>query len=183
MLPDRVQLLLTPREAAALPLMMQRIGRRFVGAYNRRHAGSGSPWSGRYGTAVLQPTAYLVAAMRHVEAAPVIAGLVAQPAEWPASSAAHHLGLRTDPIVTDHAGFWALGNTPFEREAAYRLLGERPLPGALQQAIEDATSQGWALGDDAFIAALTAMQARRLLPQRRGRPAGAPREGSTLTLF
>jgi putative transposase len=170
LLPSRVQLLLTPGSGPAIASMMQRVGRRFVGAYNQRHGMSGSPWLGRYRTAVLQPGAYLLAGMHHVELAPVDAGLVTHPAEWRASSAAHHLGLRMDPLITDHPAYFELGNTPFEREASYRLSMDRQQTVASRRAVDDATEKGWALGSDAFLSELLKLQARRLRPRPRGRP-------------
>lgn len=169
LLPDRIQLLLTPRVAPALALLMQRVGRRFVGAYNRRHATTGSPWLGRYRTAVLQPDLYLIGAMLHVERAPVDAGLVQHPREWKASSAAHHLGLKIDPVISDHPAYFGLGNTPFDREASYRVSIEAPPRPETERLIADATHKGWALGTDEFVAELARLQARRLRPQARGR--------------
>lgn len=172
-LPDRWQMLLTPRRGADLSLAMQRVGRRHVGALNARHGGAGSPWDGRYRCAVLQASTQLIDAMRLIDTAPVRAGLADHPADWAASSAAHHLGRRSDPLVTDHPAFWQLGNTPFEREARFRQLCEVPVEASRALAIERATEGGWVLGDEAFAEALARGQARRLLPGRRGRPPSA----------
>lgn len=168
-LPDRVQLLCTPERGAELARMMQRLGRRYVGAFNARHGRTGTPWAGRYRTTVLQAERYLVDAMRLIESAPVVSGLVEQPEHWIASSAAHHFGRRVDPLVSDHPQFWQLGNTPFEREATYRRLCEGPVSAASSTAIQQATERGWALGDATFLDELGRQQARRLQPQRRGR--------------
>lgn len=168
-LPDRVQLLLTPSRGSALSTMMQRLGRRYVGEFNHRHARSGTPWAGRYRTTVLEPGAYLIDAMRLVDTAAVAQGLVEHPQQWLACSAAHHVGQRFDPLVTVHSGYWRLGNTPFERERAYGRLCEEPLPRRVSDEIQRATDGGWALGDGSFLAALAKLQARRLQPRRRGR--------------
>jgi putative transposase len=170
LLPERVQLLLTPPEGRLLPMLMQRLGRRFSGGFNARHGRRGSPWAGRYRVTVLQAEPYLLDAMRLLEAAPVRAGLVATASDWPASSAAHHGGLRHDPLVSEHPGFWVLGNTPFEREARYRELLALPLPPATVSLLEEASAGGWALGDADFLATLSKGQARRLQRKPRGRP-------------
>ena len=135
-LPDRVQLLFTPQRGADLAPMMQRLGRRYVGAYNARHGRSGTPWDGRYRTTVLQASLHLIDAMRHVEMAPVADGLVERADEWTASSATHHFGRRLDPLVTEHGLYFALGNTPFDREAAYRHVCEAHTPRDPGRAIE-----------------------------------------------
>lgn len=170
LLPERVQILLTPPVGGLLPVLMQRLGRRFSAGFNARHARQGSPWAGRYRVTVLQAERYLLDAMRLLEAAPVRAGLVGLASDWPASSAAHHGGLGSDPLVSEHPGFWVLGNTPFEREARYRALLAMPLPPATVALLEEATSTGWALGDTDFIATLSKAQARRLQRKPRGRP-------------
>lgn len=173
LLPDRVQLLMTPQRGADIAALMQRVGRRYVGAFNVRHGRTGTPWAGRYRSTVLQAETCLVDAMRLIETAPVIAGLVGHADDWPASSAAHHFGRRADPLVSEHPLYWSLGNTPFDREVAYRRLCEQPVPTSVATAIQRATDGGWALGDADFLAMLGKQQARRLLPQKRGRRAAA----------
>lgn len=170
LLPSRLQLLLTPEQGKDLAPMMQRLGRRFVGSLNRRHDRTGSPWAGRYRTAVLQASRHLLDAMNLLAWAPVAEGLAVRPEDWPASSYAHHAGLAFDRLITDHPVFWALGNTPFERESAFRRLCGSAPDEAVARAIVDATVKGWAIGDAGFIAELSGRQARRLLPARRGRP-------------
>ncbi len=171
LLPHGVRLLLTPRRGADLAPMMQRLGRRFVELHNRRHRTVGSPWAGRYKTGVLQKSPYLLAAMRHLELQPVWSGLATTPEAWQGSSFAHHAGSAFDPLVTDHPLFWELGNTPFERQLAYRrycLTGSDNDEAGLR--IDEATAKGWALGDADFIEQMSLQQARRLLPGQRGRP-------------
>jgi len=144
-----------PRADDSLSLTMQALGRRYVAAFNRRHARQGSLWSGRFRATVLDPAQFLLPAMRFVEQHAVRAGLVQREQDDPWSSAAHHLGLRTDPLVSDHALFWALGNTPFEREAAWRLQLAEGLSAEAVQQLADATHKGWALTDERGAGAIT----------------------------
>jgi putative transposase len=86
------------------------------------------------------------------------------------SSYPHHAGLAIDPSITDHALYWALGNTPFERHRRYRAQAEQPLdPDASARAL-DAARKGWVRGDDAFTQRCERLANRRLTPLRRGRP-------------
>ena len=113
--------------------------------------------------------AYLLACMRYIERNPVRAGMVRQAEEYPWSSARHHLGLRVDPLLTDHALFWALGNTPFEREASYRrLLSD--VPSGEAAGFRQTLGRGHPLGDSAFIERLGREAGRSLAPRPRGRP-------------
>jgi putative transposase len=158
LLDDEVQLLATPGDAESLSRVMQGLGRRYGAYYNRRHDSTGGLWEGRFRSTVVDPERHLLACMRYIEEG---AGV---------SSAAHHIGERVDPLVHDHALYWALGNTPFERQAAYRHMLEHPLSGLERQQIRDAALKSWPLGSEQFLAGLAAQTDRRLSPLKRGRP-------------
>lgn len=166
----RVLILATPRDSDGLSRTMQRLGRRYTAEFNRRHGRSGTLWAGRFRATVIEAERHLVEAMCHVESDAAMAGDADAPARDRRSSAAHHLGLAVDPLVSDHACFWALGNTPFDRHAAYRLLVLQPLPVAQRRRFDGAVRKGWAIGSPAFLAALAAATPRRLQPLAPGRP-------------
>lgn len=166
----RALLLATPRVADGLSRTMQRLGRRYTAEFNRRHGRSGTLWAGRFRATVVEAERHLVEALCHVESDAALAGDADAPPAERRSSAAHHLGLSVDPLVSDHARFWALGNTPFERHAAYRLLVLQPLAPAQRQRFDDAVRKGWAVGSPAFLAALSTTTPRRLQPLAPGRP-------------
>lgn len=170
LLPNRVQLLVTPTDDAGLGKMMQAIGRRYVPYFNARHRRSGSLWEGRYRTTVLDADAYFMECVRLLEFQPVKAGLAADMVSYPWSSHAHHLGLRKQAWLTDHAAYWKLGNTPFDREIAYQEFCAHPPERKQAEAIEMATSRGWVVGSASFKASLAKLTDRRLQPARRGRP-------------
>jgi len=149
---------------------VQAIGRRYVAGFNRRHGGAGTLWAGRFRTTVVQPGEAMRQATLAVDLQPVRSAVVEVAAEHPWSSARHHLGIARDPLVGVGAAYWALGNTPFEREAAYRLLLEEGLTEALWRRLDDAVRKGWALGDAAFVAELGKQIDRPLAPRPRGRP-------------
>jgi putative transposase len=174
LLVERVQLLATPQAANGLSLAMQTLGRRYVARFNRRHGRSGTLWEGRYRATVLEAGRYFLHALIDIESQPVRMQWVAHAADWPWSSAAHHVGRAPDPLVTSHALYWALGNTPFEREVAYRKLLDAGVSEAEHLALTDATLKGWALGSAAFLASLKAATSRPLQPRQRGRPRKTP---------
>lgn len=168
---DHVHLLATPAAADSLSRALQRVGRRYVAAFHARHGGSGPLWEGRFRAAPIEADAFLLPCLRHLEQNPVRHGLVAAPEDYRWSSAAHHAGRRRDPLVSEHRLFWQLGNTPFEREAAWRAVSHVPLDPRQAQAIREACTKGWALGGSAFLAEARRSTARRLAPLRRGRRA------------
>jgi putative transposase len=170
-LEGRLDLVATPETATALSLLMQSVARRHAAGFNRRHARSGGLWEGRFRTAVLDPERWWLPAMLYVEqlgggAVPGEPG-----GEWPRwSSQAHHTGQRVDPLLNVPPPYWTLGNTPFEREAAYRTLLEQALTSAQVQAIEHALRGGWALGPPSFQQQVGGAADRPAAPRPRGRP-------------
>ncbi len=167
---DHFHLVLTPASDEALSLTMQAVGRRYVAGFNRRHARQGGLWSGRFRATVLDPARYLLDAMVFVETHGVRAAGALQWSEDRWCSAPFHLGLRSDPLVSDHALFWALGNTPFDREAAWRQRLEAGLSSLQLTELAQAMHAGWALMAPEAAVQLEAQVGRRLLPKPRGRP-------------
>jgi putative transposase len=170
LLDDHVHLLATPQVASGLSALMQAVGRRYVAAFNRRHGRRGTLWEGRFRATVIEPERYLLPCMSYIELHPVRHGEVAQPEFFAWSSSAHHYGLRADPLVSDHKLFWALGNTPFDREARYRALLAQGLSSLQVKDITHATQKGWALGSPGFVASLAQQTERRVSAKPRGRP-------------
>jgi len=173
LMPNHFHLLLSPQIGDGLPKMLQGIGRRYVRYFNDAQGRTGTLWDGRYRCTVLQPERYLLPCMAYMDLNPVRAGLTSDVTEYPWSSHGHYIGRRTDKIVTPHALFWGMGNTPFAREAAYAEQVQSGLTSNQSQTITDATLKGWALGDDFFLGELQKETPRRLTKGQPGRPVRA----------
>lgn len=167
---NHFHLLATPANATALPRMMQAIARRYSQYFNRRYGRRGTLWEGRYRSTILEVDRYFLMCLRYIELNPCRLGLVADPGHYPWSSYRHHIGLESQPGVTDHAAYWALGNTPFERQAAYHALFDLALKPDELTRLREATQHGWALGDPEFVERLSFHSNRRAAPLTRGRP-------------
>ena len=174
LLPDELHLLVTPATGEGLSKLMQSIGRRHVAAFNARHGRRGTLWEGRFRATVVEAEPYLRLCQTCIETMPVRAGLVNTPETYPWSSAAHHVGVRADRLVTAHALDWASGNTPFEREMAHKMLLRDGVPAAECDRIQQAVATGWALGSADFVAALEKTLQRRAQPGQAGRPRKVP---------
>ena len=170
LLPNHFHLLLTPHAASGLPQMLQAVGRRYVRHFNDAQGRSGTLWDGRYRSTVLQAELYLLPCMCAMDLNPVRNGLAATAADWPWSSHGHYIGRHMDRLVTPHAQFWGMGNTPFAREAAYAERVQSGVGSAQWQVLTDATRKGWALGDAAFLQELQKSTPRRLSKGHAGRP-------------
>jgi putative transposase len=167
---NHFHLLATPESADGVPQLMQATGRRYVRYFNDSQGRTGTLWEGRYRSTVIQAERHLLACMASIDLNPVRHGLVAQARDYPWSSHGHYAGLRTDRLVTPHPQYWALGNTPFAREAAYAQLVCDGVPPEQQQALTQSALSGWALGDSAFVAELQAQTPRRVSKVAAGRP-------------
>ena len=167
---NHFHLLATPTTEEGLPRMMQAVGRRYVRYFNDSQGRSGTLWEGRYRSTVIDTGRYLLACMVYIDLNPVRAGLVKEAAAYPWSSHARYVGLRTDKMVTPHALFWALGNTPFSREAAYAELVAHGITPVQQDALTQSALSGWALGDEKFVADLQKQTHRRVQKALAGRP-------------
>jgi putative transposase len=167
---NHFHVLATPQTADGLPKMMQAVGRSYVRYFNDTQKRTGTLWDGRYKSTLIQEDRYLLACMVYIDLNPVRAGVVAQPQDYPWSSHLHYLGVRVDRLITPHALYWELGNTPFAREAAYAELVQNGLNPVQQAAITQATLSGWALGEADFVADLQKKTERRVEKTAAGRP-------------
>lgn len=167
---NHIHLLASPADATGLSKMMQWIGRHYVPYFNQKYTRTGTLWQGRYKATVIDADRYLMTCCCYIELNPVRTGMVATPGEHAWSSYAHHAGIKSDPLVTDHPLYWALGNTPFEREAAYKRLVEHGVNEEDVRALTEATLKGWALGSEKFKLKLEKQTDRRVRQAKRGRP-------------
>jgi putative transposase len=170
LLDTEIHLLVTPAQAHALGRLMQSIGRSYVSTFNRRHGRRGALWDGRFRCSVLQAETALLDATVLLENLAVERGLVARAADWAWSSAAHHLGRIRDPLITEHPGYWEIGNTPFERESAHANLLAVGMPMARREVLMQALQRGHVVGNADFVASVAENSGRPVAPRRRGRP-------------
>ncbi len=166
---SQVLLLATPDESAGVARVVQDLGRRWVATRNRRAGQVGSPWSRRYGAAILEPGGDVLDALVLVDL-------------WGSrefgdvehGSAAHHLGRSRVSWLAPLREYWALGNTPFDRELRYAQLLEAGLPEHRSEQLTRVARSSWALGSPAFVARVAEQAGRPAAPRRRGRPRKSP---------
>ncbi len=170
LMPNHLHLLVSPSDETGLGRMMQWVGRHYVPYFNTKYQRVGTLWQGRYKAVVIDSEQYFLLCSRYIELNPVRSGLTSLATDYPWSSIAHHVGSRPDPLITDHPLYWALGNTPFDREAAYRALVDQGLSAEEVIALSEATLKGWPLGSEKFKTLLAKQVNRRVSPAKRGRP-------------
>lgn len=170
LLANEVHLLATPTEASSLSRCMQSLGRRYVAAFNTRHQRSGTLWEGRFRAHVVAGHAMVLRVMRYIECLPQNRWLAPALLDTGVSSLPHHLGARVDPLITEPSAYWGLGNTPFEREAAYRAWVEQGVGLAEADLIAGCLRGSRPLADPPAMAELERLTQRSFAPGRRGRP-------------
>ena len=171
---DSVHLLVRPQAAASLSRAMQALGRRYVGGFNRRHGHSGTLWDGRFRAAVIEPGATTLQMLSYIDGLGAGVEGDASLRSSLSSSLSSRCSPARDALVVDPPEVWALGNTPFEREAAYRAQMRHGLEPAQEAALAAALRGGWAMGSPAFHSALAQELGREVRPRPRGRPSLCP---------
>jgi putative transposase len=173
---NHFHLLATPHTDRGLPLWMQAIGRSYVRYFNDSQRRTGSLWEGRYRSTLIQTDRYLLACMAYIDLNPVRAGVVSEALDYAWSSHGFYVGARSDKLITPHALFWDLANTPFGREAAYADLVRAGVSAEQQVALTQSALAGWALGEADFVADLQKRTERRVNKTKAGRPFAEERE-------
>jgi putative transposase len=119
--------IVTPASETALPKAMQQLGTRYVQHYNRKYDRIGTLLAGKYRGIPIGDEKYFLTCLRYVELNPVRAHLVRDAADYRWSSyRAHAFGESWEWLV-EHAVYTGLGQSPSERQAAYRALCDHPL--------------------------------------------------------
>jgi putative transposase len=164
LLPREIRWLGTPKDPLSIAGMMKELARR---ASRRRGE---ALWGGRYGCALVEQSADVLAAVASLDFAPVRAGLVADCFDWPHGSARAYAGRSDLSVLTPPAQVWAMGNTPFERERRYQQTILAAWSESFDERLLTATDKQWALGTPAWVEEMESLAGRRLQGARRGRP-------------
>jgi putative transposase len=171
---NHTHLLVTPDAPGAVSLMMQRLGRRYVAEFNRRHGRTGTLWEGRFKSSLVESDGYVLACYRYIELNPVRARMVSEPEVFRWSSHAGNALGRADPLLTPHPCYYALAGEPQARSQAYRAIVRQVLSDDEIDRIRLHLQQQRALGSDDFRSMVEA-KVRRFAGVR---PAHRPRLAS-----
>jgi putative transposase len=158
-LPDRVHLILVPRDEDGLRAALGESHRRYTREINTREGWRGFLWQGRFASFPMD-AAHLPSCARFVELAPVHAGLAKRARDWRWSSARAHLSGKNDELVRIETPLTRTNNW---RE--YLAEGAGPEQCELFRAHE---STGRPLGPPAFVARLEKRLGRTLARQKPG---------------
>jgi putative transposase len=158
-------LLLRPASPKGLSRAMQAVGRRFVRAYNLRHARTGTPWNGRFKATPVQAGEWTLQCLLMIDGLRQATSTFAGALRWQPTP----VGVVQSRLV-DPPELWALGNTPFEREERYSARLQAGLTDEQQQEVLAAVSKGLPLGGPVFLAEMGHTHQRAAVSRPRGRP-------------
>lgn len=173
---NHVHLIVMPLRTDSLALALKNTHGRYAAYWNAMHQSSGHVWQGRFYSCPLDD-AHLWIALRYTERNPVRAGLVSAAQDWEWSSAPAHCGITDADPCLDMAAWSKRWSRATWRGYLHYDENETELI-----AIRKSTHTGRPLGSGEFVRTLEEATARRLQPQKGGRPRNAahPREQSEL---
>ena len=173
---NHVHLIAVPRHAEALAQALKHAHGRYATYWNAQQFSSGHVWQGRFYSCPLDE-AHLWSALRYTELNPVRAGLVKAASQWKWSSAAAHCGAALPHPMLEMERWtkrWTAGE--------WRHYLEQAESAADLGALRRATHTGRPLGASEFVTDLETITARRLKPQKGGRPKKMSEHGRPLIL-
>src|SRR5262249_22806253 len=138
--------------------------------YHKRHHASGHVWQGRFKSPVIQDDAHLLVVLRYIEANPLRAGMVADPAEYRWSSYQRHGMGKGDPLLSDFPEWLELGKTEAERCWRWQANVQAQPDEAELNAVRSSLRGGRPFGSEDWTTRIAGQIGLDLAPRRRGRP-------------
>lgn len=149
LLPNEIQLLLTPSTPTGISQLMKLVGGAYVQYFNGRFARSGSLWKGRYKSSLIQADFRLLACQRYMETAPQRQQLVTHPGEYAWSSyCANAFG--GNAVLTPHEEMRKAGRSRSNRFKYYREFLASPVSHGEYHGLEERLRCGRPLTDRKF---------------------------------
>ena len=165
---NHVHLLVTPSAANGVSLMLQSLGRQYVGYVNRTYGRTGTLWEGRFKSSLVSSDRYFLTVSRYIEMNPVRAHMVELPGEYPWSSYRHNAMGIDIALVTEHKLYLDLGKTKAQRLLQYRFLFDVALPNKIVDEIRLCTNKGWIIGNEKFRQQIEYAFGRKINGETRG---------------
>ena len=167
---NHIHILATPRDTEGITRMMQYVGRHYVPYINHTYGTTGSIWEGRYKAGLIQDEHYLLTCMRYIELNPVRAAMVRAPAHYRWSSYRANAQGKPDELITQHAIYLSLGESPDTRCEAYKELFKAHVELQDLNDIRSSLQTGTPLGSDHFKQKIENKLGMKVGQSKRGRP-------------
>src|SRR6185312_3184838 len=169
---NHFHLLLRPEPGTTISRILQSLSVAHTWRYHRRHRTVGHVWQGRFKSPVVQSDGHLWAVLRYIEANPLRARMVADPADYAWSSYPSHGEGRVAPQLEQLPEWCDLGGDEPARRSAWRRKVMADQPSAELESIRRSLRGGLPFGDPGWIEGMT----RGLGKKLERRPPGRPRK-------
>ena len=167
---NHVHLLITPMASGRVARLMQSLGRGFVRYINERYRRTGTLWEGRYKSCPVMDDDYFLRCQRYIELNPLRARMVEDPVHYRWSSHSANTRPPTDPLITPHRAWLALGPDVPTRHRAWRTAVMEAIDPTGTDAIRLHLQRRHLYAPERFRKAIEAQLRRPVGPQKTGRP-------------
>jgi putative transposase len=167
---NHFHLLLRPEAGQSISRILQSLTVAQTWRYHRRHHSSGHVWQGRFKSPVIQDDAHLLVVLRYIEANPLRAKMVSDPAEYRWSSYSYHGLGRDDPLLSPFPEWEELGRTEAERRRRWRAKVCSMQSEAELTTVRGSLRNGRPFGTSEWTERMAERLNIELIPRPRGRP-------------
>lgn len=150
-MPDHMHLLVTSAQKCGVGKMLQLFSRQYVQYFNRHYNRSGSLWSGRYKSALVDRVQYGIDCCRYIETNPMRSMLVGHPGEYQWSSYNFHAEEGQDSLVSPLNEYLSLGINKLSCSNHYKKLCDIPLDKKTCRLIQSETDRSRVIGNESFL--------------------------------
>jgi putative transposase len=167
---NHFHLLLRPEPGQSISRILQSLTVTHTWRYHKQNQSSGHVWQGRFKSPVVQDGVHLLVVLRYIEANPLRAGMVADPAEYRWSSFQQHGTGRDDPLLSSFPEWNELGRTDAERRKRWRTKVRAGQDEAEITAVRRSLQSGRPFGEQQWTEGMARRLNIELNPRPRGRP-------------
>jgi len=160
---NHIHLLAVPRQDVSMSRGIGSTNLVYTQYINRKYGRSGRLWQNRFFSTVIDKEPYLWSVARYIENNPVRAGMIKSAQKYKWSSCKGHVSKINNPVLSKFG--WLEAN---EVEAYKEFL--RVKDQDTEHAVRIATSTGRPMGSMKFIAQVSKLLGRDLVPKKSGRP-------------
>lgn len=122
LMPNHVHFMLGVKSESRLSRFMQRLNLSYFFHYQNKREYIGHLWQGRFKSTVVDTDRYFVQCGKYIELNPVRAGLSERPEDYMFSSFRYYAYGERDYLLDEDPAYCLFGDTPAERQDAYRDL-------------------------------------------------------------
>jgi putative transposase len=167
---NHFHLLLRPEAGQSISRILQSLTVAHTWRYHKRHRTSGHVWQGRFKSPVIQDDMHMLVVLRYIEANPLRAKMIEDPADYQWSSYHCHALGQEDALLSPFPEWEELGRTEADRRRRWRAKVRAGQTEDELMTIRSSLRSGRPLGTAEWTEHIAQRLKINLLPRPRGRP-------------